>query len=146
MDLKDLKQEWDKLEPEKKALIGLGIIVFVIVIYVFNPFHSSPDVQVVQDQPTDIQPVTSLPPAVTSNNSTNTTNMTANNGTFQIAADVAKNIALGANPGFTADNPTQGNVTINNTVVQVWIVPIRQGAVSKNIYVDLSSGAIVGSA
>ena len=141
MDLKDLKQEWDKLEPEKKALIGLGIIVFVIVIYALNPFHSDPNMRVVQGQPTDVQPVTSAPPVTTSNNSTN--NTTLNNGTFQIAAEVAKNIATGANPGFTAGNPTQGNVTVNSTVFYVWIVPMTQGSISKNVYVDLSTGMIV---
>lgn len=137
----DLGPEW-----EKKALIAVGVIVFVIIIYAFNPFHSDPNMQVVQGQPTDTQPVTSAPPAVTSNNSTNTTNTTVGNGTFQISADVAKNIAAGANPGFTAGAPTQGNVTINNTVTQVWIVPLTQGAISKKIYVDLSTGNIVGSA
>lgn len=132
------------LEPgwEKKALIIVGIVVLIIAVYAFNPFHGNPDAQVIQDQPTDTQPATPVPPTVISNNST-ANNTTLNNGTFQIAADVAKNIALGANPGFTAGTPTQGNITVNNTLYYVWIVPMTQGSISKNVYVDLSTGMIV---
>jgi hypothetical protein len=141
MDL-DLKPGW-----EKKALILLGIVVVITLIYAFNPFYSNPDVQVVQDQAADNAVTTPAAPVVTSNNSTtnNTTVNTTNNGTFQISADVAKNIALGANPGYTAGQPAQGNVTINSSVFSVWIVPITQASISKKVYVDLSTGTIVGS-
>jgi hypothetical protein len=141
MDL-DLKPGW-----ERKALIVLGIVIFVILIYAFNPFHSSSDVQYVQDQATstDTATTSSTAPAVTVNNSTtNGTNMT-NSTTFQISADVAKNIAVGANPGYTAGQPTSGNVTINNTVYSVWIVPLTQASISKSVYVDMSTGTIVGN-
>jgi len=138
----DLKPGW-----EKKALIVVGIVILIIVIYAFNPFYNNPDVQAVQGQPTDTPVTTSAPPAVTSNNSTdNTTSNATGNGTFQISADVAKNIALGANPGYTAGQPTQGNVTINSTAVSVWIVPLTQGSQSKKVYVDSATGVIVGSA
>lgn len=139
MDL-DLKPGW-----EKKALIVLGIVVLIIVVYAFNPFHGNAEVQVNSDQPADTAVVTPAPPAVVSNNSTdNTTNMSGN-GTFQISADVAKNIATGANPGYTAEDPTLSNVTINSTVYSVWVVPIKQGSLSKKIYVDSSTGTVVGS-
>lgn len=137
MDL-DLQPGW-----ERKALILIGIIVLIIIIYAFNPFQSSSNVQLVQDQPTDTATVsTSTAPVATVNNSTtNTTNET----TFQISADVAKNIAAGANPGYTAGQPTQGNVTINNTVFSVWVVPITQASLSKRVYVDMSTGTIIGN-
>lgn len=141
MDL-NLKPGW-----EKKALLILGIFFIIIIVYAFNPFQSNSNVQVVEDQPTDTASVaTPAPPVVTSNNSTDNTTSNATNGTFQISADVAKNIATGANQGYTAGQPTQGNVTVNNTVVSVWIVPITQGSISKKIYVDMSTGTIVGSA
>lgn len=142
MDL-DLKPGW-----EKKALIILGITVFIILIYAFNPFGSNADVYTAPDQTQDVQPVTSAPSPVVSNASDNNTtvNTTSNNSTFQISADVAKNIATGANPGYTAGQPTPGNVTINSTMFSVWIVPITQGSLSKNIYIDMSNGTIVGSA
>lgn len=136
------------LEPgwEKKALIVVGVIFVIVVIYAYNPF-AGPSNANAQNQSdyVDTPVETTAPPAVTSNNSTaNTTNVT--NATFQISADVAKNIAAGANPGFAAGTPTQGNVTINNTLFSVWIVPMTQGAISKKIYVDLSTGMVVGNA
>ena len=137
----DLKPGW-----EKKALIIIGIIFIILVIYAYNPFKSTPNVEIA-NQTTDTAVATPAPPAVTSDNSTNNTSITnETNGTFQISADVAKNIALGANPGYTAGQPTQGNVTINNSVFSVWIVPITQASISKKIYVDISTGTIIGSA
>jgi len=148
MDLDSLIKEWNKLTWEKKGLVVLGIIVLVIVIYAFNPFHSSSNPQIAPDQSTVTPTVLSPSPAVTSNNSTanNTTaNMTTGNGTFQISADMAKNIALGNYTGYTAGTPTQGTKTINNTVFQVWIVPITNGAISHKVYIDLTSGIIIGT-
>lgn len=141
MDL-DLKPGW-----ERKALIITGVVVFVILIYAFNPFYSNPDVQEVQDQAasTDTATTSSPAPVVTVNNSTDNTTNTTNDSTFQISADVAKNIAAGANPGYTAGQPTSGNVTVNNTVYSVWIVPITQASISKSVYVDMSTGTIVGN-
>lgn len=141
MDL-DLKPGW-----EKKALIVLGIIVFIIIIYAFNPFQGSANVEV-QNGTVDAPVAAPVPQVETPDNSTanNTTAVNTTNTTFQISADVAKNIATGANPGFTAGEPTQGTVNINNTVVSVWIVPLTQSALSKKIYVDSTTGIIVGSA
>ena len=140
MDL-DLKPGW-----ERKALIITGAVVFIILIYAFNPFSGSSNVQVAQDQPTDtVATPTSTAPVVTVNNSTANTTNTTNNNTFQISADVAKNIATGANPGYTAGQPTQGNITVNNTVYSVWIVPITQASISKSVYVDMSTGTIIGN-
>jgi len=137
------------LEPgwEKKALIVLGIIFVIIAVYAFNPFHSNSDVEYQNGSPDD-GVVTPAAPVATVNNSTanNTTANVTNNSTFQISADVAKNIAAGANPGYTAGQPTQSNVTINNTVMAVWIVPLTKGSTSKKVYVDLSTGTVVGSA
>ncbi len=130
---------------EKKALIIIGVIFLGIVIYAYNPFTGTSNADVQNQSITDT-PVETPAPPVTSNNSTdNSTNMTGNI-TFQISADVAKNIALGANPGFTAGTPNPGNVTINNTVVHVWIVPLKQGSISKMVYVNLFNGIIVGNA
>ncbi len=136
------------LEPgwEKKALIVLGIIFVIIAVYAFNPFHSNSDVKY-QNGTSDNGVVTPTAPVATGNSTANntTTNNTTNNGTFQISADVAKNIASGAYPGYTAGQPTQGNVTINNTLYSVWIVPVTQASITKKVYVDLSTGTVVGS-
>ena len=136
------------LEPgwEKKALIVLGIIFVIIAVYAFNPFHSNSDVQY-QNETADNGVVTPTAPVATGNSTANNTtaNNTTNNGTFQISADVAKNIASGAYPGYTAGQPTQGNVTINNTLYSVWIVPVTQASITKKVYVDLSTGTVVGS-
>jgi len=137
----DLKPGW-----EKKALIVVAIIFVIIVVYAFNPFHSNSNVEV-QNESTDNAVAAPSAPAVTTNNSTaNTTVNSTNNSTFQISADVAKNIAAGAYPGYTAGQPTQGNVTINSTLYSVWIVPITQASITKKIYVDLSTGTVVGNA
>ncbi|OEC84876.1 MULTISPECIES: hypothetical protein [Methanobacterium] len=138
----DLKPGW-----EKKALIVVAIIFVIIVVYAFNPFHSNSNVEV-QNESTDNAVAAPSAPAVTTNNSTanNTTVNSTNNGTFQISADVAKNIAAGAYPGYTAGQPTQGNVTINSTLYSVWIVPITQASITKKVYVDLSTGTVVGNA
>lgn len=135
------------LEPgwEKKALIVLGIIFVIIAVYAFNPFHSNSDVKY-ENGTADNGAVTPAPVATTGNSTANNTTVnTTNNSTFQISADVAKNIASGAYPGYTAGQPTQGNVTINNTLYSVWIVPVTQASITKKVYVDLSTGTVVGS-
>ncbi len=136
------------LEPgwEKKALIVLGIIFVIIAVYAFNPFHSNSDVAY-QNGTVDNGVITPAPVATTGNSTANNTtnNNTTTNGTFQISADVAKNIAAGAYPGYTAGQPTQGNVTINNTLYSVWIVPVTQASITKKVYVDLSTGTVVGT-
>ena len=140
----DLKPGW-----EKKALIVLGIIFVIIAVYALNPFYSNSTVTDQNISNNTPEVVTLPPPAATTGNSTanNTTtaNNSTNNSTFQISADVAKNIAAGAYPGYTAGQPTQGNVTVNNTLHSVWIVPITQASLTKKVYVDIATGTVVGS-
>ncbi len=139
----DLKPGW-----EKKALIVLGIIFVIIAVYALNPFYSNSTVTDQNISNSTPEVVTVPAPAATTGNSTvNTTtaNNTTNNSTFQISADVAKNIAAGAYPGYTAGQPTQGNVTVNNTLHSVWIVPITQASLTKKVYVDIATGTVVGS-
>lgn len=137
------------LEPgwEKKALIVLAIITVIVVIYAFNPFAGTPNVQF-QNNTSETPPVTPPQPVVTSNNTTaNTTNVniTTNvTGTFQITVEQAKKIATES--GYTTGEPTKGVITINNVATNVWIVPLMKGfKVSKKVYVDASNGIIVGS-
>lgn len=142
MDL-DLQPGW-----EKKALIILGVIVFIILVYAFNPFNH-PNV-ITDNNTTDISPapaVTPAAPVVAPNNSSNfTKNITNVTGNFKITSDQAKKIVTDANPGFTAGQPTQGNIMINNVTTPVWIVPLMSGGtVTKRIYVDASTGIIVGT-
>jgi len=143
MDL-DLEPGW-----EKKALIILGVIVVIIAAYVFNPF-SHPNV-VMDNNTTNVSQAPVSPPAaptVAPNNTTSnfTTNITNTSGNFKISADQAKKIVTDANPGFTVGQPTQGNIMINNVTTAVWIVPLMSGStVTKNIYVDASTGIIVGT-
>jgi len=140
------------LEPgwEKKALIVLAVIVLIIGIYALNPFKSSPNVEVqngAQNNP--ISTPNQAPVAPNNNNtSNNTTNViitNGSNGTFQISADQAKQIALNAYPGYNAGQPTQGTVTLNNNAISVWIVPISKGTESKEVYVDSKTAIIVGT-
>ena len=142
MDL-DLEPGW-----EKKALIILGVIVVIIIAYAFNPFNH-PAVVTDNNTTTDNSPAPVAPPAptvapnTTSNFTTNITNTSAN---FKLSADQAKKIVTDANSGFTAGQPTQANIMINNVTTAVWIVPLMSGnTVTKNIYVDASTGIIVGT-
>ncbi|MGB9936939.1 MAG: peptidase [Methanobacterium sp.] len=141
------------LEPgwEKKALIILGIITFIVVIYAYGPFKSDPNVQI-QNQTVEAAAPTPAPapasPVVTTNNSSsnNITNVTpaGNNGTYLITSDQAKQIATQS--GFTAGQPTKGSVMVNNNNMAVWIVPLMKGTIlSKRVYVDAATGIIVGS-
>lgn len=140
------------LEPgwEKKALIVLGIIVLIITVYAFNPFSSSPNIEV---QSGNAYTPTSTPkqaPMVSNNSTSNNTTdeflTNGTNGTFQISADQAKQIALNDNPGFTAGEPVQGTLTINNNVVSVWKVPLmKEGAQSREVYVNSETGMIAGT-
>ncbi len=130
----DLKEGW-----EKKALIGLGVFVLLIIIYAyFIPFSGTPDLSLVQNQitPAPVVPVPFTQPAV--NNSTSTTNGT-------LTADQARNITLSANQGYTAGSITQSNLVINGIVYPVWIVSITNNNTSKTVYVDVTSGKIIQS-
>ncbi|MBI5680748.1 MAG: peptidase [Methanobacterium sp.] len=128
------------LEPgwEKKALIVLGIITVIIVIYAFNPFAGTPNVQI-QNQTPETPAVTPPPAVVTPNNTTaNRTNVnitTNGTGTFQITAEQAKKIA--AESGYITGEPIKG---IYN-VINVWIVPLmKNNKIVKNVYIDASNG------
>ena len=144
MDL-DLKPGW-----EKKALIILAVITVIVVVYAYGPFNGNARAEVVNNTSeapvTEPTPVPS-PEVATSNNSTsNITNVTTygSNGTYQITADQAKKIATES--GFTAGEPTKGNIMVNNNNIAVWIVPLMKGStVSKRVYVDGATGVIVGN-
>jgi hypothetical protein len=132
----DLKEGW-----EKKALIGVGVVVLIIIIYAyFVPYTGTPDKVIpTQTAPAQLVPVPFSQP--TANNST-TNNST--NGTL-LNSEQAKNIALNANPGYTASSVTQQNVQINGTSYNVWKVDIsKTNPVSKlTVYVDAVSGRIL---
>ncbi len=135
----DLKDGW-----EKKALIGLGVVVLLIIIYAyFVPFSGKPDNNTSYTQPVPAQVVPVPFSQPTANNST-TNNSSTINGTFKLTSDQAKNIALNAYPGYTAGSITQGNIVINGTAYSVWIVAISQtNSPSKTVFVDASSGKIL---
>lgn len=38
MNLKDLKDKWNSLTQEQKALVGLGVVVLCVVFYAYHPF------------------------------------------------------------------------------------------------------------
>lgn len=138
------------LEPgwEKKALIILAIVTVIIVVYAYGPFKG--DVKAEVQNNTFKAPITSPAPSTTvTNNTTNSSITSVNitggvNGTYQITADQAKKIA--SQPGLTAGQPTKGNVAVNNNNIPVWIVPLMKGnIVTKRIYVDGTTGIIIGS-
>ncbi|MCC7558964.1 MAG: peptidase [Methanobacterium sp.] len=139
MDI-DLGDGW-----EKKALIVVGVVVFILVIYAYNPFQ--PKANVTSTNENYIPPDTSIPvtqtPVVT-NNSENSSAVNSTNNTFFINSDQAKNIAVSQNPGYKASEPFQGTIVVNQTTVVVWMVPISKfGQPSKTVYVDVNTGKIV---
>lgn len=139
MDI-DLGEGW-----EKKLLIIVAVVVFILVIYAYNPFQSKANVTTSNETYT---PPTSTVPVQTpvSNNSTNSNNSADKNGnnSFLISAEQAKDIALSKNPGYTAGEPMQGTIVINQTTIAVWIVPISKFAQpSKTVYIDVNTGRIV---
>ncbi|CDG65283.1 putative membrane protein [Methanobacterium sp. MB1] len=141
MDI-DLGDDW-----EKKALIVVGIIVFILVIYAYNPFQ--PKAQVTSTNENYLPPDTSVPvpqtPEVTNNNENSSVDNNTNN-TFLITPDRAKNIATSKNPGYKASEPFQGTIVLNQTTIVVWIVPISKvGQPSKTVYVDVNTGKIVNT-
>ena len=131
----DLKEGW-----EKKALIGVGVVVLIIIIYAyFVPFSGTPEpsLQANQSTPSQVVPVPyviAAPNNSTSNNS-NTT------GNFTLTADQAKNIAHNAFPDYTIGSPAFQN-NINGTLYSAWVIPITKNNTSKTVYVD-NSGRII---
>ena len=129
----DLKEGW-----ERKALIALGAVIFIIIIYAYiNPFSGTADnsKQQLQISPTPATPLTYS--TVSTNNSTG--NNSTINGNFTVTKAQALSIAQTAFPGYQFGSPTQGNVDINGTAHSVWIV----SANNKTLFVDASFGTII---
>ncbi|MDP3066174.1 MAG: PepSY domain-containing protein [Methanobacteriaceae archaeon] len=134
----DLPKDW-----EKKALILVGVVVLIIVIYAFNPFASKANVTTSNQtaNPTVNVPMPFDQPTANSNN---TNNNGTSNGTFQLTAEQAKNIAAQSRPGYTAGDPIQETIVISGVNIGVWKVPLtKTGMPSKTVYIDLTSGKIV---
>jgi hypothetical protein len=140
MDLpRDLPDGW-----EKKALIVVVVIVFIIAVYAFNPFQTKSNVTSDNLSSPATPTIVPLPQSSSGNSSNISSNSSNNTGTpSQITADQAKNIAEQSNPGYIAGQPSQGAVFVNSTTVAVWIVPITKSGSSKTVYIDLTSGRIV---
>lgn len=128
---------------EKKALIVMGVVVFIILVYAYNPFYARTNITGnVDSQIAPVSPVPVTTPntgTVSSNNSTNS----SDNVNYLISEEQAKKIALQGNSGFRAGQPIQGTVVVNQTTTVVWIVPITKASQSKNVYVDVNTGKIV---
>ena len=133
----DLKEGW-----EKKALIGVGIVVLIIIAYAyFVPFSGTPEPSLQTNQ-VSTTPATPIPYAVPAVNNS-TSNNSSTSGNFTLTADQAKNIALNAYPNYTIGTPTyQNNININGTFYSAWVVPISLNNTSKTVYID-NSGAII---
>jgi hypothetical protein len=132
----DLKEGW-----EKKALIGVGVVILLIIIYAyFVPFTGTPDkVLPTQTAPAQIVPVPFAQPTANNTTANNSTNVTYLN------SEQAKNIALNANPGYTAGSVTQQNVQINGTSYTTWKVELTKTNPSSKltVIVDAVSGRIL---
>lgn len=130
----DLPENW-----EKKALLLVGGILIVSVIYALNPFPGTPDNTTLgQNSSTTIVPV----PFSKVNRANNSQN--ASNNITNITLDQAKTIAAQSNPGYNVGQPVPGTVMVNNTNYTVWIVPLtKTNTASKTIYIDVKTGLIV---
>ena len=111
----DLKDKWNSLTREQKALVVLGVIILGLVLYAYHPIVGSPDdnntTQVQQStQPTT---VTTVPFTQSGSNNTTVSDNATGNGTNQITAEQAKNIATQSIPGYTAEDPTQGSINVD---------------------------------
>jgi len=136
---RDLPEGW-----EKKALIVVVIIVFIITAYALNPFQSKANVTSNNQSSPTAPTIVPLPQSNPNNSSNISSNSSNNTGVpSQITADQAKNIAEQSNPGYSAGQPSQGTVLVNNTTIAVWIVPITKTGSSKTLYIDITSGRIV---
>lgn len=137
MNIPDLPDEW-----EKKALIVVGALFLLTVIYAYNPFQGTPTNTTIDNSPTQTTTIIPFPKITKTKNTTNNTNLT--NGTFKLTAEQAKKIATQSRPGYTVGTPIQGTVMVNNTNYNVWIVPLsKQNVVSKTIYIDANTGVII---
>lgn len=132
----DLGENW-----EKKALIGVAVVVLILVVYAFNPFQTKSNLSGINQTNYSPAPSTTISTPAPTVNTTNSSNNT--NNTFLITADQAKKIALSANYGYTAGDPIQGTIVVNQTTVVVWIVQLSKFQNSKTVYVDVNSGKII---
>lgn len=141
--IENLKDFWND-GWEKKALIVMGVVVLVILVYAFNPFHAKTNLTGNNDsQIPQTTPVPTPAPVMDTVDSSNSTNTTGNT-TYLINADQAKRIALQGNTGYTAGEPLQGTVVVNQTTIVVWIVPLSKSSQSsKNVYVDVNTGRVI---
>ncbi len=138
MDI-DLGDGW-----EKKALIVVAVVVFILVAYAYNPFQAKPNATVVNDSYRPVSPAPASSPVPSVSNDSNNSTDNGENNTFLISAEQAKKIALNDNPGYSASEPMHGTIVLNQTTVVVWIVPIsKRSQPSKTVYVDVNTGKIV---
>lgn len=139
-----LKDRWNSLTREQKALVGVGVVVVCVLFYAYHPILGTPET----DNNTSIQneeqpPVVAVPFPQPGSNNTTVSNNTTDNGTV-ITSEQAKNIAVQVRPGYTAQEPTKGSVNVNGTATTVWIVPLSMNnAISKTLYIDANTGRIV---
>lgn len=124
---------------EQKALIGVGVVVVIILIYAYGPFNGTPVVNVTNDTSAPISNPQLVPVNSPSGNNSSNSNVTVN-----ITAQKAKEIA--SLPGYVTGTPTSGSIVINNQTVSVWIVPLSlNGKLAKEVYVDKTNGNIVAT-
>jgi len=128
----DLKEGW-----EKKALIGVGVVVLIIIIYAyFIPFTGTPDEIV----PTQTGPVQTVPVPFSQPTANNTT---ANNSTNLNTTSEIQKIVETAYPNANVGTPVyQNSININGTIYSAWEVPVTSGNTTFKVYVDYS-GRIV---
>ena len=137
--------DWDlrNLTWEQKALLGLGVVTLIILIFVFGSFNNpSPTLNSTNQTyiPVTPQPVPVNPPT----NGSNGSNNSSDNGNITITRDQAKEIA--AEAGYEVGEPTLENINVNDQSVQVWKVPLlRNDVIEKEVYVDTTNGKIVAT-
>ena len=137
MDI-DLGEGW-----EKKALIVVAVVVFILVAYAYNTFQPKPNITSANESYKPPSPARVNPPSIDSNESNNSAE-TSQNNTFLISSDKAKQIALAEYSGYSASEPMHGTIVLNQTTVVVWIVPLTKSSQpSKTVYVDVNTGKIV---
>lgn len=131
----DLKEGW-----EKKALIGVAVIVLVIIVYAyFVPFSGTPD-NITPNNPTSPSPVVPVQYSMHASNNSNSNSSTNVNNSASII-----NITKTAYPDYTIGTPAyQNSVNVNGTTYNnVWVVPItKPNNPSITVYVDYT-GRIV---
>jgi len=133
--------DWDfrDLSWEQRALIGIGVITLVVLLYAYNPFAPRPSGNVTNDIAPAIAP---QPVPVNDQSSNNSTNSTPE-GNFTISKEQAKLIAKES--GYKTGDPRAGTIMINNQNVSVWIVPLYiNDKMAKEVYVNSITGVIVG--